>query len=218
MSIVLIILIGLAVIVGLLVLYGLKAGLFKGIKIFSKQLIDGALYAKKFEGNYKDVGKVFQEMKDLRKKFKKEKQYYLCGIYYDNPSLPKTDPNHCKALIGIFKKKLGSSFKVDEELESYAINDAHLKKYMIPKVNSLYCLWEYSSPMAMATGIKKYFAKLFSELKKDSYCSAMKIDRNKLSCAIEFYEGGKKIEFFTPIERTEEFTNFIDNEFIPTAK
>lgn len=194
----------LAVILGILIFFAVTSGLFKGINIYTNYLFEGVLYSKEYEGSYDNLGKIFEEMKTIIKKFKKEKHYLLMGIYYDNPANKKTDPNKCRATIGIFRKKIGGSFKIDEDLESYVLSECNLQKHMIPKVKALYGKWEYKNSLVMQRGISKFYTNLFANLQKPSYCKTYKIEKEKLTCAIELYEK-KKINFYVPLEKMDEF-------------
>lgn len=191
-----------------------KLGFFRGVAIHTGNNAEGVYYFKNFEGNYEKLGGLIEEMKGIIKKFKKENKYFILGIYYDNainPSYKKTDPNKCRATIGIFKKKLSSKFKIDEELETYVTNDLKLNKTMLPKVKCLLAEWTYSNKIAMMKGMKVFYDQLFANLQQESYCNSLHIDKSALSCAYEVYEH-KKIMFYVPTENISEFMLFEDKQ------
>lgn len=184
-----------------------KLGFFKNIAIHSGNNAEGVFYYKNFEGKTDDLGPIFAEMKGIIKKFKKENKYFIFGLYYGNVSDKKPDQSKCKASIGIFKKKLSSKFKIDDDLESYVTSELKLKKKMLPKVKCLLGEWTYSNKIAMLKGTKVFYDQLFQNLQQESYCNANHIDKKALECAFEVYEH-KKVMFYVPIENIPEFKLF----------
>lgn len=185
----------------LLFLFGLfwilnKLGLFKGIRMFTGELPEGVAYLYDYLGEYKDVGKEFNKMKEIIKKFKLGHSVCAIGFYYDNPET-SPEPNKLKASIGLFKRKSAKSSKVDEEIEDFLFKEHKMTKHEIKSTKCLQGEWTYSNNASMIVGIMKYYKELKKNLSNEAYVRSFGINK-EMKCGIELYEP-KKIKFYTPI-------------------
>lgn len=170
-------------------------GVFKTAKIFKGCFTSGHAYVKEFTGSYKSNGKMFEEANQIIQKFKKEKEYNVISIYYDNPD--KTPEGKQKGVVGIYKKKLTSEFQIDKEIESYALENGY-KKAEFPMSTSLYCSWDFTNPICMIFGIKKFYSELNKNYQNTQFRKQYKIVKDTYDCCIEIFETKTKMVFYVP--------------------
>lgn len=179
-------------------MYQLK--LFSSIKLSLGYFLESDIYYQEYQGEYKNIATNFQNLTTILEKFKiKDPNYFLFGIYYDNPYKVK-DLTKCRAIYGIGRPVEASKIK---DYDDYMANN-NFKRSTLPGTQSLTCLFEYIYKISIMIGIVKYYKEFECKMNDEQFRKQFNV-RGNFRGSIEVYRENS-VQFFYPYEHIEKFS------------
>jgi hypothetical protein len=180
-------------------------GLFINID-FDKRIFPSCeVFYKEYTGNYKNIGYEFQKIMPIINKFKLNRDYFNCfGSYYDNPNI--TDPNKCRAIIGILMLRNNSQdnslYQQQPEFLSY-MQENNFKRGFISATLSLHTSFPNINMLSIFAAIYKVYGKFQQIMQNEDPVEYYELSNDDQICgSIEIYKP-KTMEFYFPLKNKE---------------
>ena len=177
-------------------------GFIRNPIVYRASFLEGIAFTKDYIGPYDKLDAVFQEINQIKNKFKL-KDFVPIAIYYDKDKT--IEPNKRKSSIGLYKKKKGN--EISEEFNNYCIKNG-FNKNELPNAVSLFSSWEYSSNYTMKMGIEKFNKIMEHNLKNENFLKTFRVNEKDIKVLIEVYENSSLINFYIPFKKVDEFLIF----------
>ena len=178
-------------------------GFIRNPIVYRATFLEGIAFTKDYEGPYDKLDTVFQEINQIKNKFKL-KDFLPIAIYYEKEN-KNNGPEKFRCSIGLYKKKKGN--EISEEFMNFCIKNGY-NKNDLPNAVSLFSSWEYSSNYTMKMGIKKFNKIMENNLKNENFLKTFRVNEKDVKVFIEVYENGSLINFYIPFKKVDEFLLF----------